>query len=324
MTDSIDNPFTYANAEVIVRSSDSVDLKLHKCILSVASPFFNTLFSLPQPPDEPSVTMTPPNEESALPVVDVTEDARTLCALFRLVYPIADPDLSVLSQLALVLGAAKKYQLEQAFLNSQKQMLVFAESEPIRSYMLGCFYKNTRIAQAAARASRRLPTVVEFVGEMDGVVASDYYRLLAYKEKNVQDLFTNFNWIPRGVPSVQANDGTQPDTIAWNAEQKPNWFRCESCSHTEEDKGGYWRGDEDGKASEWWEKYMARIATELQNDDSQGGACAVSSENVAEALHEGSTCEGGCAADESVQAFHAFTRYLAGEIDKKVYIELDF
>jgi len=322
MPDSTDNPFTYADAEVIVRSSDGVDLKLHKSILSVASPFFSTLFSLPQPSIETSVTMTPPNEESSLPVIAVTEDARTLCGLFRLVYPIAEADLSTLPQVAAVFGAAKKYQLEQAFLNSQKQMLAYAESHPLRTYMLGCFFKDAKITRAAARASRSLQTVVRYVDEMDSVTASDFCRLLIYKEQNVQDLFKNFDWIPRGIPSVQANDGTQPETIAWNAEQKPNWFRCESCSHTEEDKGGYWR--EDGKASEWWEKYMARVATELQNDDSQGGACAVSSENVAEALHEGSTCEGGCAADESVQAFHAFTRYLAGEIDKKVYIELKF
>jgi len=254
----------------------------------------------------------------------VTEDARTLCALFRLVYPIAGPDLSSLPLLAAVLGAAKKYQLEQAFLSSQKRMLVFAESDPIQSYMLGCFYRNTKIAQAAARASLHLPSVVTFVQEMDGVTASDYYRLLAFRDQNVQDLFTNFDWIPRGVPSVQENDGTQPDTISWDAEHKPAWFRCESCSHTEEDKGGYWRGDEDGKASEWWEKYMERVATELKNDDCQGGACAVSSQNIADALHEGSTCEGGCAADDAVQAFHAFSRYLAGEIDKKVYIELGF
>lgn len=324
MADSLDNPFTYPNAEVVVRSADGVDLKLHKCILSVASPFFDTLFSLPQPADQTSVTITDPDEESPLPIVGVTEDARTLCTLFRLVYPIANPTLDSLPEVAAVLGAAKKYQLEQAFITSQEKMLDFANSDPVRSYILGCYYRNAKVARAAARASRRLPSVVTLTDEMSLVTATDYYRLLAYKDQNVQDLFNNFNWIPRGVPSVQETEGAQPDTIVWNAEQKPSWFRCDSCSHTDQDRGGYWKGDEDGKASEWWEKYMERVATELKEDDSQGGACAVSSHNIAQALEASSTCEGGCATDESVQEFHAFTRYLSGEIDKKVYIELEF
>jgi hypothetical protein len=324
MADSIDNPFKYPDADVILRSADDVNLKLHKSILAVASPFFNTLFSLPQPSIKSSVTISLPDDESPLPVVGVSEDGRTLCNLFRLVYPIPNPALDSLPDVAAVMGAAKKYEVEQAFAIAHKRMSTFVNSDPVRSYILACYYKDTKIARAAARACRRLPSVVVYAQEMSLVTAMDYYRLLAYQSQNVQDLFTNYSWIPRGIPSVAEDAGTQADVIVWDTTQKPAWFRCTTCQPSPKEAGGYWRGEEGGRTSQWWDNYMDRVATELRTYDTQDGGCAVSSQNITQALQEGSTCTGGCAADEAVQAFHAFSRYLAGEIDKKVYIELEF
>lgn len=68
-------------ADVILRSSGPkvVEFRVHKAILSIASPVFEDMFSLPQP-----VT------EKALPVCDVSEDAITVEALLRLVYPVEE------------------------------------------------------------------------------------------------------------------------------------------------------------------------------------------------------------------------------------------
>ncbi|ETW75378.1 hypothetical protein HETIRDRAFT_456000 [Heterobasidion irregulare TC 32-1] len=46
-------PFDEPHADVILRSSDNTDFRVYENILSLASPFFRELFSLPQPPDEP-------------------------------------------------------------------------------------------------------------------------------------------------------------------------------------------------------------------------------------------------------------------------------
>ncbi|KAI9064030.1 hypothetical protein FKP32DRAFT_1531144, partial [Trametes sanguinea] len=43
------SPFDQPSADIVIRSSDSVDFHVHTQILAQASPFFATMLSLPQP-----------------------------------------------------------------------------------------------------------------------------------------------------------------------------------------------------------------------------------------------------------------------------------
>ncbi|KAF8273062.1 hypothetical protein EI94DRAFT_1564704 [Lactarius quietus] len=42
-------PFDDADADIILRSSDQVDFHVYRVLLSKSSPFFKSIFSLPQP-----------------------------------------------------------------------------------------------------------------------------------------------------------------------------------------------------------------------------------------------------------------------------------
>lgn len=68
-------------ADIILRSGGPqvVEFRAHRVILSIASPVFETMFSLPQP-----------GVEKTLPVCDLSEDANTVEALLRLIYPIEE------------------------------------------------------------------------------------------------------------------------------------------------------------------------------------------------------------------------------------------
>lgn len=68
-------------ADIILRSSGpkSVEFRAHRVILSIASPIFETMFSLPQPGGDRSI-----------PVCDLSEDANTVDALLRFVYPVEE------------------------------------------------------------------------------------------------------------------------------------------------------------------------------------------------------------------------------------------
>lgn len=68
-------------ADIILRSGGPklVEFRAHRTILSIASPVFETMFSLPQPAADKS-----------LPVCDLSEDANTLDALLRLIYPVEE------------------------------------------------------------------------------------------------------------------------------------------------------------------------------------------------------------------------------------------
>jgi BTB/POZ domain len=69
-----------SDANLVIRSSDFVNFKVHKLVLVVASPFFKDLLSLPQPSDSESV--------DGLPVVQLSEDSELLSTLVSMLYPI--------------------------------------------------------------------------------------------------------------------------------------------------------------------------------------------------------------------------------------------
>ena len=68
-------------ADIILRSAGPkvAEFKAHRIVLSLASPFFETMFTLPQS-----------GTEKSLSVCDLSEDANTVEALLKLIYPVEE------------------------------------------------------------------------------------------------------------------------------------------------------------------------------------------------------------------------------------------
>jgi hypothetical protein len=73
-------PSDTSDANLVIRSSDFVNFKVHTPVLAVASPFFKDLLTLPQPPDSESV--------DGLPVIQLPEDSELLSTLVSMLYPL--------------------------------------------------------------------------------------------------------------------------------------------------------------------------------------------------------------------------------------------
>ena len=73
-------PFDVPDANLIIRSSDNVNFRVHQSVLAMASPFFKDLLSLPQPSDSEIV--------DGLPVVQLPEGSELLNSLISILYPI--------------------------------------------------------------------------------------------------------------------------------------------------------------------------------------------------------------------------------------------
>ena len=73
-------PFDVPEANLILRSSDVVDFRVHKPLLAMASPFFKDLLSLPQPSDSETV--------DGLPMVQLSESSELLNSLVSILYPV--------------------------------------------------------------------------------------------------------------------------------------------------------------------------------------------------------------------------------------------
>jgi hypothetical protein len=69
-----------SDMNLIIRSSDLVNFRVRKSVLTTASPFFKDLLSLPQPSDGEIV--------DGLPVVQMSEDSELLSTLVSMLYPL--------------------------------------------------------------------------------------------------------------------------------------------------------------------------------------------------------------------------------------------
>jgi hypothetical protein len=79
-TTSPPDTFDVLDANLIIRSSDLINFRVHKPVLAMASPVFKDLLSLPQPSDGESV--------DGLPMVQLSEDSDLLNTLVSMLYPL--------------------------------------------------------------------------------------------------------------------------------------------------------------------------------------------------------------------------------------------
>ncbi|KAF8334628.1 uncharacterized protein EI90DRAFT_3288126 [Cantharellus anzutake] len=64
---------TYADGDVVLRSTDGIDFRVHKCVLSIASPFFSDMFNRLQ-------------TDSGARTIEIGEDAAILDTILRFTY----------------------------------------------------------------------------------------------------------------------------------------------------------------------------------------------------------------------------------------------
>ena len=94
------------DADIILRASGGKEFHAHKLVLSLASPVFRDMFSVPQPP--------PTNESPKLPVVDVHDSPEALEIFLQFIYPIRNPVIRDAYTLASIVRLADKYDAKDA------------------------------------------------------------------------------------------------------------------------------------------------------------------------------------------------------------------
>ncbi|KAF9240596.1 hypothetical protein BU15DRAFT_73827 [Melanogaster broomeanus] len=178
-----DAPFNRPNADVILRTSDHVDFRFYKLLLSLASPFFANMFALPQPgPLDNAADQT----KYSLPVIPVSETSAVMKKLLSFCSPVYDADVPALENLDIVmsiLDAAEKYDMRRVGEFVVKMITVpkFLEQEPMRVFAIACRYRAERETNIAARYMLRFAVwEPAYVAELDFISGSDYQRLVKY------------------------------------------------------------------------------------------------------------------------------------------------
>ncbi|KAJ7690386.1 hypothetical protein B0H17DRAFT_838009, partial [Mycena rosella] len=135
------HPFANApGADVILRSSDGAEFHLNRAILSLVSPVFRDVFTLPQP------------ASAAEPVVELQEGSSVLDGALRFFYPGAQPTIATLGELGEMIEVLiSKYDMECIMPTAKHHLEKYIVAEPLAVYVLAVRYRWKDMAVAAAR-----------------------------------------------------------------------------------------------------------------------------------------------------------------------------
>ena len=144
--------FTTDDGDVILRTCQEPglthDFRVHKFILSLASPVFKDMFTLPQPPDQNQ------SEEHQLPTIDVLDPPQVLDTILRFIYPGAEfPTFLSLSTVSALLSAADKYNIASMYPVLRTALRANLPRDSFWVYAIACRFGFLEEAKEAARVS---------------------------------------------------------------------------------------------------------------------------------------------------------------------------
>jgi BTB/POZ domain len=142
-------PFDDARADLILRSSDSVHFRVFKIILSLASPIFADMFSIPSPAS--------PQSLDEIQVVPLSEHSKTLDVALRHLYPVRSPDAITLHDASILAEFADKYQVDGLERFITHYLADNVEQDPVGVYTIAAKYGYKDIGAKAAQSCQRLP-----------------------------------------------------------------------------------------------------------------------------------------------------------------------
>lgn len=288
-------PFNNAKADIVLLSSDNVNFRVFRCILALASPFFEAMFDLPQPQRNHSADET----FDGLDMIQVSENSRTLDMLLRFCYPAAvkDPSLKDTNDVEKVLEAAMKYGMEEVEERVRKAMVApsLLERNSVRIFAIACRYGLEPEAETAARYSLHHPAPTQDTFATALLPNHISQGLVTYRSKcshAARTLCDNLDWLKQSQTH---------SFYEW-------WTNCCPCDSKADVRylthGTYPR--------DWWADYMDETSVALE--ESPCGAALT--KNLAKAVERANSCP-SCRRRAHSQMVQ-FTGTFARELDKVI------
>ncbi|KAJ7230041.1 hypothetical protein GGX14DRAFT_409879 [Mycena pura] len=169
------SPFCDPTADIILRSSDNIEFRAHRIVLSLASPVFRDMFSLPQGDAE--------SDEKAAEV-QMAETGAVLERMLRFWYPGAEPIVGTLSELRETLELLiQKYDMQSAAVFGKQYLRGFLDTEPLGTFAVAARFGWKDLTLLAARECLKLPlrnSAYTPPNEFDCVSAKVHHALIQY------------------------------------------------------------------------------------------------------------------------------------------------
>lgn len=219
-----EHSFDRPSADVILRSSDNVDFRVHKLILSEASPVFESMFTLP-------------GNDADLPVIPISEPPTALHAVLGVLYPGKGLLIASVTEAGTVLALADKYAMDGAFKQVES---ILANSAFIKDwgsaltvYALARRYGFNGVAGRAATQSLQYIVFIpaSSKAQLSVITASAYHDLMNYRDCCGQLIYDRFEdgW-EEAVDYIWDQDIFEMERFANNKDHGlPLKDRCVNC-----------------------------------------------------------------------------------------------
>lgn len=161
--------------DIILRTSDGIQLYVHRRRIVDASTVFADMFSLASP----SLIASEKKR-----TIDVSESSTVWEKLLPFVYLAEEPTLA-LDDIHALIEAGKKYHIPGVTSHVRFQLFRpdFLEQQPLAVYALACSAGYIDVARAAARRTLRIPIYPTFTKELSHVTGNAVYNLLEFRRK---------------------------------------------------------------------------------------------------------------------------------------------
>ena len=251
-------PFDDPKADLIIRSSDNIHFCVHKKLLSIVSPVFEGMFTLP---DDTSQELY-----DGRPCVPVSDHSRHLFCLLSWCDPRCKRPPATLENIIMTLEIADKYAMDSIFAHAKKDLLgynpsVGAVNEPLMVFAIAIRFRLDEIAQKAARDTLRLPIAFFRVGTtLKHISVSALQNLYNYHHSckmAVQDILARPLWVQvmNSIAEIMSHS-TQPTKLV---EKQPHthdhgveYFLLRRVLVT--DNNALWFSTE--QTAPWWSQFM--------------------------------------------------------------------
>ncbi|KAA1474256.1 hypothetical protein DENSPDRAFT_882656 [Dentipellis sp. KUC8613] len=295
--------FRYADADIVLRSSDKVDFHVHQLILSTSSPVFRHMFSIPQPP----LDATP----RGLPVLNMTEDQHALQIVLGFLYaPTCLPVLEHFDDIKTALNMVRKYDLPGAVPLLKHKLEVLAPHTPERVFAVAWLHQWKDMALIAARHTAMGHSIFgpSYFPEIQDVPAEAFWVLEDYQQRRRAAV---------GVVALFWNHWLGPAQLDF-----PIAGAAGRCACVRDERGVvYFAKPENACASAvagWWTDHMRRLHAALRQDPRPD--TVTSARLLVPTIREAQACD--VCEQDVIPAMDAFNETFKAEMERRIS-ELD-
>ncbi len=188
-----------SESDLIIISSDCMYFYIHKLVLSLVSPVFNTMLTLP--------LEEPPEVHDGRPCVNLPDEGTPLQLLLSWCDPRCSDRSIDLDDLQLVLKLADKYDMECITKRLETVMMRMKDTisaHPVLMYAIAARFRLENLARAAAKETLKVTfkdLVSDLIPETRYISGLCFQNLLQYHRACAAAaacVATNFDWLKRG------------------------------------------------------------------------------------------------------------------------------